>query len=282
MGIKRTDFAGAWYPGTKRECARTIEEYSKAVPESSAKFEGVGGIVPHAGWYFSGHTAIAVYKTIGRKRTPDVIFLFGMHLPPGGPLYLFVDEGLETPLGNLFVNRKAVDMLRDEFDFIEENASSYTRDNTRELQLPMLKHFFPDTTVVSAGISPGSTALKIGETAASIAKNLELDACFIGSTDLTHYGPNYGFTPQGVGLKSVDWVKNINDRQVIDAFLKADPQEVMRQAASHQNACCPGGASAAIAAVRSMGVRQGTLAHYTTSYDVHPDRSFVGYAGVVY
>jgi len=250
MGIKRTDFAGAWYPGTKRECARTIEEYSKAVPESSAKFEGVGGIVPHAGWYFSGHTAIAVYKTIGRKRTPDVIFLFGMHLPPGGPLYLFVDEGLETPLGNLFVNRKAVDMLRDKFDFIEENASSYTRDN--------------------------------GETAASIAKNLELDACFIGSTDLTHYGPNYGFTPQGVGLKSVDWVKNINDRQVIDAFLKADPQEVMRQAASHQNACCPGGASAAIAAVRSMGVRQGTLAHYTTSYDVHPDQSFVGYAGVVY
>jgi len=274
MGIKRADFAGSWYPGIKKECIKTIEEYLEGVPETAAEYKGCGGIVPHAGWFFSGRTALAVFHNIKRKKHPEVFFLFGMHLPPGGPHYLFVDDGLETPLGNLTVNREATQMLRDSFSFIEENASSYNRDNTRELQLPMLKYFFPTTTVVSAGISPGETAVKIGERAAEITQTLDLDACFIGSTDLTHYGPNYGFTPQGIGRRSVEWVKNTNDRQVIDAFLSADPYEVIQQAMSNQNACCPGGAAAAIAGVRRMGIPKGTLVQYTTSYDMHPDSSW--------
>ncbi|MBN2323714.1 MAG: AmmeMemoRadiSam system protein B, partial [Spirochaetes bacterium] len=48
------------------------------------------------------------------------------------------------------------------------------------------------------------------------------------------------------------------------------------------NACCPGAVCAAIGAVKAGGVKKGVLVTYTTSYDVRPDSSFVGYAGVVY
>jgi len=282
MGIKRADFIGSWYPGTKKECVRTIEKYLKTIPEPSVRYDGLGGIVPHAGWFFSGPTAVTVYHGIKKKKNPELLFVFGMHLPPGGSNYLFVDDGIETPLGNLMVSAEAVKMMKELFDFVYEDSASYIRDNTREMQLPMLKYFFPDAKVVSIGVSPGSGAVKIGECAATVSRTLGLQACFIGSTDLTHYGPNYGFTPQGVGPESVEWVKNKNDRQVIDAFLNADPFEVLRQAESYHNACCPGGAAAAIAAVRDMGVERGALLQYTTSYDVQPDYSFVGYAGVVY
>jgi AmmeMemoRadiSam system protein B len=60
----------------------------------------------------------------------------------------------------------------------------------------------------------------------------------IGSTDLTHYGPNYGFTSKGVGSTAVDWVRDENDRRVIDAMTRMDPDAVIREGLSNDNACC--------------------------------------------
>ncbi|MFW6139089.1 MAG: AmmeMemoRadiSam system protein B, partial [Spirochaetota bacterium] len=121
-----------------------------------------------------------------------------------------------------------------------------------------------------------------GKKAASVTKQLGLEGCFIGSTDLTHYGPNYGFSPRGIGGDSLTWMKEVNDKRVIDLFLALDPEGVMKEASVSKNACCPGAAAAAISAVKEMGVEKGSLVEYATSYDVHPDTSFVGYAGVVY
>ncbi len=282
MGTRRADFAGSWYPGTKRECINTIEDYMSEVRIPEEEYTGFGGIVPHAGWCFSGKTALTVFNAINRKIKPDLIFLFGMHLPEGSRDYIFIDDSVETPLGNLKVNREASEMLSGSFNFIEENASHYSSENTLELQFPLIKYTFPDTSIVVIGAAPTYRAFEIGEKAVSISKKLGLSACFIGSTDLTHYGPNYGFTPEGTGKKSVQWVKEVNDKRIINAFLRAEPGEVIKEALSSRNACCPGAAAAAIAGAGRSGAGRGTLAHYTTSYDIHPDQSFVGYAGVVY
>ncbi len=282
MGIRTPDLAGSWYPGGERECRKAIEGYidSSLVPKE--QYHGLGGIVPHAGWYFSGKTALAVLYSISKKKKPDIIFLFGMHLSERSPDYIFMDEGFKTPLGIIKVHLDAARKLCDSFDFIKEDAHSYSQDNTIEIQLPFIKHLFDDSHIVAICAAPTTRALKIGEKAASIAQELGLDACFIGSTDLTHYGPNYGFTPQGIGPGSVRWVKETNDKKIVDSFLRAEPLDVLRIGVSAHNACCPGAASAAIAAVKKMGGKKGILVKYTTSYDIHPDSSFVGYAGVVY
>ena len=283
MGTRRADFAGSWYPGTKRECINTIEDYMSDVRIPKEEYTGLGGIVPHAGWYFSGKTALTVYSAINLKITPDLIFLFGMHLGEDSRDHIFIDDGVETPLGELKVNREASEMLSRSFDFVEEDASHYSRsENTLELQFPLIKYTFPDTSLVIIGSAPTSRAIEIGEKAAAISKELGLSACFIGSTDLTHYGPNYYFTPEGTGKESVQWVKEVNDKKIIDAFLHAVPGEVISEALSSRNACCPGAAGAAIAGASRLGAAGGILVRYTTSYDIHPDMSFVGYAGVVY
>jgi len=292
MGIRSTDFAGTWYPGSKGECGRAIRGYMEDLPlheGGSGASRYYGGIVPHAGWYFSGKTALSVFNSIHRRAAslserdrPDTFFLFGMHLPANSPHYLFIDEGLKTPFGTIKVNARAAELLGDSFDFIREDAGRYTPDNTIELQLPFIKFLFPEASIVAAGISPNETAVDIGEKAAAIAEDLGMVPCFIGSTDLTHYGPNYGFTPQGIGKKSVTWVKEVNDKKIVDAFLSAEPLRVLNEARSSHNACCSGAAAAAIAAARRSGAKTGYLTQYTTSYDIHPDSSFVGYAGVVY
>ena len=282
MGIKKATFAGSWYPDTEEECLSLFDEYKSRIKLSDVEFAGIGGIVPHAGWYFSGKTAFTVFYNLAKRSNPDVVFIFGMHLNELSPSYIFNDEGLETPLGNLKVNKDMVEKLVSKFSFIEENAYSFTPDNTVELQLPFIKYFFPDVSVVTVGVAPVETAISIGYYSAEIAKNMGLNALFIGSTDLTHYGPNYGFLPHGPGESGFRWVKEVNDRRIIELFIEMDPAGVIDEALSSRNACCPGAAAAAISAAKRTGATHGVLLDYTTSYDIHPDLSFVGYAGVVF
>ena len=104
----------------------------------------------------------------------------------------------------------------------------------------------------------------------------------LGSTDLTHYGYNYGYTPQGVGEKALDWVKYENDKKIIDLMLEMNAEGVIEEALKNSNACCSGAAAAAIAASKKLGAVNGNKLIYQTSYDIRPDTSFVGYAGVVF
>jgi hypothetical protein len=104
----------------------------------------------------------------------------------------------------------------------------------------------------------------------------------LGSTDLTHYGHNYGYAPKGVGRAAVDWVKEENDKRLVDRILRMDAEDVIRESLSNHNACCSGAVAAAIAAAKKLGAREAQKLFYATSYDVRPDNSFVGYVGVVF
>ena len=104
----------------------------------------------------------------------------------------------------------------------------------------------------------------------------------IGSTDLTHYGEAYGFAPRGGGEDAVAWVKEENDRRVIDAFLRMEGERALDLGRSERSACSAGGAAAAIAFAAASDVRKGALVRYTTSWDVAPATSFVGYAGILF
>ncbi len=282
MGIRKPTFAGSWYPADAGECIRVFENYLNMINVIDDDYLGVGGIVPHAGWYFSGQTAFTVFYHLSKKVKPDVVFIFGMHLGELSPNYIFNDEGFETPLGILEVQRDIVSELLDEFSFVEENSTAFTPDNTVELQLPMVKYFFKDVPVVTVGVAPTDTAIEIGKKAYEISSRMGLMGIFIGSTDLTHYGPNYGFLPHGPGREGLEWVKNVNDRRIIELFIKMDPEGVIDEALSSKNACCPGAAACAISASKAAKAKRGYLLEYTTSYDKHPDISFVGYAGVVF
>jgi len=151
-----------------------------------------------------------------------------------------------------------------------------------ELQLPFIKYFFKDTKIVAMGVPPHKNSLEIGRTVVEVSKRLGLRVKVIGSTDLTHYGVNYGFVSKGTGKQAVDWVRNKNDRRVIDAMLALETENVIAEARSSQNACCAGAAATAIETAKHLGADQADELAYATSYDKSPGDSFVGYAGIVF
>jgi MEMO1 family protein len=148
--------------------------------------------------------------------------------------------------------------------------------------MPFVRYFFKDARVLAMGVPPHTETLDLAASVVAMARELDLRIVAIGSTDLTHYGPNYGFTSQGTGSKAVAWVRDENDRRVIDAMLRMDPEAVIREGLTHDNACCSGAAAAAISAGKALGAKKADQLIYATSYDKSPGHSFVGYAGILF
>lgn len=283
MNVRKALFAGSWYPASSSACEQEIKGFlseGKAWPVPERSYDG--GIVPHAGWYFSGAIACNVIYHLVETATPDVIFIFGMHLPAGAPNYIMSKGRWATPFGDIPIQEEIANALLKEFSFSIETERKFNPDNTIELQLPFVKYFFKDTAIVPIGVGPDPAVIEIGKKAVEIAKALGLKAKVIGSTDLTHYGYNYGFMPKGIGQQAVNWVRDENDQKVIEAMLTRDPERVLEIALSHNNACCAGAAATAIAAANALSSQPACLLTYSTSYDKSPGDSLVGYVGILF
>ena len=280
--VRRAIFAGSWYPSDAAECEREITGFLAEGRDLNPPDRTlVGGIVPHAGWYFSGSIACNVINCVKGHDTTDAVVVFGMHLHAGSPPYIMTEGAWETPFGEIAVEETLASELAEKFPFKIETTTSFTQDNTVELQLPFIKYFFKKARIVAMGVLPHKDSLKIGRTVAEISNRLGLRIKVIGSTDLTHYGTNYGFISKGTGKKSVEWVRNENDRRVIDAMLALEPENVIAEGLSNHNACCAGAAAAAIETARRLGAHRADELVYATSYDKSPGDSFVGYVGIV-
>jgi AmmeMemoRadiSam system protein B len=244
--------------------------------------EKVGGIVPHAGWYFSGSIACNVIRSLKSDEPPDVLVIFGMHLHPDDRCVMMAEGAWETPFGEIVVEEQLAGELAKDFSFNLESFNNFAQDNTIELQLPFIKYFFQNVRIVAMGVPPAKSSLAIGRAVVDIAKRLGLNVKVIGSTDLTHYGPNYGFVSEGTGAQAVDWVRHQNDRRIIDLMLHLDAESVINEALSRHNACCAGAAATAIQTAKHLGADRAESIAYATSYDKNPGDSFVGYVGIVF
>lgn len=272
MALRKRDLPAGWYPLTEQKTRERIEEYLKNI--AKPEHEALAGIVPHAGWEFSGRIALEVLQNIYRKS--ETVVVIGGHLPARGGILAASEEGYETPLGNIAADLELLKALK---GLIPVHADRYP-DNTVEVQLPFIKYLFPRAKALAMRAAPAAEAIQLGEILAGLSCRLKRNIAVIGSTDLTHYGSNYGFAPQG--RNAVRWVREVNDKRIIESLLTLNHTEAIKRALAEKSACSSGGAVAAAAFAGKKGVKEGILLDYSTSYDVLPGESFVGYGGIIY
>ena len=281
MILRKRALPRGWYPFDGKDCKGEIESYLEGWSPSQLQLtKGLGGIVPHAGWYFSGKLAARVFHALKLKSKVEVVVLYGGHLSTEDLPRIVIEEACETPFGNIEIHEGIVKNLMKKMDLKKESPAS--GDNTIEIQLAMVKYFFPEAKLVAIRSPLSLKAEALGKEVAAIAKKEGIFILAIGSTDLTHYGPNYGFLSKGVGPASVDWVKKENDKGFIDRALRMDAEGLLKHALENDSACSAGAAISAMATSKVLGAEKGILLDYYTSYDIMPDDSFVGYAGIVY
>ena len=281
MSRRKRNLPRGWYPWDGKDCRKEIESYLEGwSPPPDLSFKGLGGIIPHAGWYFSGKLTARIFYSLRSKSKVELVVVYGGHLGPESLPQIVMEEAWETPFGDIEIHIDLAKNLMKRIDAKKENPS--TGDNTIEIQLAMVKHFFPEAKLLAIRSPISLKAKALGEAVAEIAREKGIHILAIGSTDLTHYGPNYGFLTKGIGPSAVEWVKKENDKGFIDRALKMDTEGLLKHALENDSACSAGAAASAMATCKSLGAEKGILLDYYTSYDILPDQSFVGYAGIVY
>jgi hypothetical protein len=278
MRVRSRMLPPGWYPGSQSGCISEIESFVAGVKTLPAGTKVYGGMMPHAGWYFSGKLAAQVFYLNAQVTQPQVVCIFGGHLGGNSPPLLVNEDAWETPLGEVPLATEFYKPLQAKMTMKPE----FPGDNTIEVNMPFIKHFFPQSRVLAIRSPQANAALKLGAAVAEVARELGKTILFFGSADLTHYGPNYGWAPKGTGAAAVQWVKEVNDKRFMDAVLQLDALGAVNAAIQDQSSCSAGAPAAAIAAAQKMGATKALLVDYYTSYDVMPGESFVGYGGVVW
>lgn len=273
--------AGQWYPDNERDCRAAIESHAADTRPEQGPWRGVIG--PHAGWLFSGDLAAQSMRWLAEGRTDsgavDLAVVFGAHRGPTGPSTVLGADGWETPLGPLINATDLAGQIAEAAGLAEEPVEPRHPDNAAELHMPFVRHFFPGAQLLMLGVEASPRAIEIGEKVADVVRAAGRTAVYIGSTDLTHYGPNYRFEPHGTGEHAVNWVRGQNDRQFIDHVLAREAELALEHAEANHSACCAGAVAACLAAVGGQTAPR-LVGHYL-SCDVRPSSSFVGYAGIV-
>ena len=283
--IQRSPFAGTWYPGTKAKIEAVLAEFDqRASMKRKLRKRPSAGVVPHAGWIYSGAIAYEVWKNLAEEN-PDTVVLFGGHLQSHHRPIILLGEGFETPLGDIKLDQEVVQNFASTFRFKELQEAQWTPDNSIEVHLPIIQHLMPESRLVVLLVPPRDVILDVVDQLAEILRYRERKAIYAGSTDLTHYGPRYGNTLHGTGHAALRWAKDENDARFIGNLLELNPLGCIDEGLSSQSACCPGAAAAAVTAARLHGSEYGELLTHTSSWDVMPEgepRDFVGYASVIF
>jgi AmmeMemoRadiSam system protein B len=175
---------------------------------------------------------------------------------------LFAEEdGVRTPLGDLMVDGEFRDLLKKELD----GRPDRYQDNTVEILLPMVRYFLPRSRIIWMRLPAEAASLEAGEALARTAAALNRKTVVLGSTDLTHYGDNYGFSPRGRGKKALDWVREVNDAAFIQAVLEGDAAGILLRAERDRSACSAGAVLGALGFARAAGAGEARLLAYGTS-----------------
>lgn len=285
MPIRYPIVAGMFYPGDAASCRRELEACLRDGQTANISQPILGGVVPHAGWAYSGSTAGRVFMAIQAQGAPETFVLFGAVHSWGvsGPS-IYGAGSWRTPLGEVAIDEELAQAALKASDTLVDRPQAHAEEHSIEVQVPFIQYLFPKARILPIAVPPSTEAPRVGRAVAQAVRQLGRKVVALGSSDLTHYGPRYGMAPAGVGERALEWAKQ-NDARLLELVVALRAEEVLAEARVHHNACGAGAIAAAIGYAAELGASKGILLHYTTSHEVMPmgrPTDFVGYGAVVF
>lgn len=199
--------AGSWYPGNAKALAQQVDELLTAAPDAEIAGKPIAIIAPHAGYRYSAPVAAAGYRALRGHSYKRVIALAFSHRNAGRYQGLDVPRSLTayaTPLGEVPIDREVCDQLLKNPGFVSDPDVD-RGEHSLELQLPFLQRVLstaasgeagPTTTFKLVPLYVGRMSTKDYAAAAeAIAPWIDKDTLLVASSDFTHFGPRFGYTP---------------------------------------------------------------------------------------
>ena len=289
--------AGMFYPAGAVECRRAARTLFQDQPEPAGAGAAGGrplrgAIVPHAGWVCSGAIAAQSIAALAASMgtPPDVVVVFGaVHTPIDvDRAALDSHEAWAVPGGETRVARDVAEKLAGGVGggLFAVDERLHRREHAVEVELPLIQQAWPGAALLPLEVPPVDEAAEIGRRVAAHLASGGSSAVYLASSDLTHYGPSYRFTPAGVGREALEWAK-ANDRRLLERVTDLAAEQIVAEAREHANACGGGAIAAMLGACLELGASSARVLRHTTSYETlagvapQPPVDAVGYASVV-
>lgn len=259
MSLRRAVVSGSFYPNDKKEIKKYIEHFNNSLKVNNIDMTPRAIISPHAGYVYSGFTANIAFNLSSTQNFKRVIIIGPSHKVylEGASIALY-DE-YETPLGNIKIDKKYSEELKNRYDFLDFLEDAHYEHST-ETQAPFIKNYFDGLEMIE--IVYGKLDFK--QLSCLIDELLEDKSNFIViSTDLSHF-------------YTLDEAKKL-DKICLDAIENKDLELFDKGC----EACGITGVKAIINSANKNNLRTSVL-YYCTSFDRTKDDSrVVGYTSVL-
>jgi hypothetical protein len=283
--------AGMFYPENERHLLKELKACFKKGPGRWEPKNGprIRGLVsPHAGYTYSGPTAAYGFLAAADGGLPETVVVIGPNHSGLGQEIGVSFEDHRTPLGIMKCDRKFVDAFR-----IRTDELSHMREHSMEVQLPFIQYFSKDIKQVSISLghpegnwNVGSSkdlqirqAEKVSDMVIKAIEETGIEPLIVASSDLTHCGMNYGYSIPS-GMNAGEFARS-RDFPVIEKLLEKDLRGALdKKEELGTTACGMGPILAMMTTLMKRGDITADLLNYTTSYDVSPSHSAVGYGSI--
>lgn len=267
--------AGKFYPSGKEELREQIEKSfihslgPGELPErKNLPRDIIGGVVPHAGYVFSGYEAAHIYHALAEQEKPEITVLLGPNHHGFGSTVGVSREDWRTPLGTARCDEAAASQLEENCEAITWDENSHRYEHSLEVQLPFLQYIYGDFEFValSMGLQTLDVAKEVGKCIAGLGK----DVLVLASSDFTHF-------------EQAEQARE-KDHYAIAAILELDERDFLnRMTEKNITACGYGPIAASMVASKVLGAERAELLKYGNSGDVTGDyKSVVAYAGILF
>ena len=133
---KKTSYAGSFYPESPDELNNLLESF-KEIQTFDYKSKAI--IVPHAGYVYSGHAAMAAFQHL--EASENFFIIAPSHHEDFNNIALPEFTYFESPLGNIEVNNKLIAEIAEKFPSIVADEV-FENEHSIEVQLPFIQNLF--------------------------------------------------------------------------------------------------------------------------------------------
>jgi MEMO1 family protein len=273
---RRPAVAGSFYPSHSAELNDLIDGCFDTNPlgptgRRSPADALIAGMVPHAGYFYSGACAAHFYAALD-KSIQRVILLGVNHQARGQRAALGRWDCWQIPGGEVAVDAALAESLETRVDFLVRDDTAHAQEHSIEVQLPFLRRVLERFTFLPISLShlDGTECSELGGAIAAVCRE-EIAAgrkiIVLASSDLSHY----------LSPPETEELDRCALRQII-ALDAAGLLNVVREKSITMCGVLP--TVVMLHAAAALGATRARLLKHCHSGEVSPMRKVVGYASI--
>ncbi len=276
--VRPSFHSGSFYPNDNNEIKNMINYLERDIENNASNNNNriFGGIVPHAGYVYSGRTAIYLYKSLFAQKNIKNIILFGpYHSDRSDDIVIPDYEKWSSPFGDIEVNKEIMNFFIQQFQKknIDYRLDNNEKEHSLEVQMPLIKYFLPDVKIVPFI----SNNIELYEQISQIIlENVDImeNAILFASSDLSHYYQES--IARKFDNETIHHILNHDNDAILDDFI-------------NKNRMCGGLGVAILSYISGRLSLKSSLLNYSTSFDGNKffnlnasQESVVGYCSIIF